>query len=154
MMKRLSIITSTIFVALSATTWADTAEKNKLLAELTGHAQKMQLDATHLSQSLTSKNVSRDTVADMINSIGTDVAGLQKLAGEFEARNFTLNDRQKKEWDIVKTKISVLSSLYDIKKELAEAENLGKNRSSLRVHADNVAKRAVLLQEKLNLLKN
>ena len=78
---------------------------------------------------------------------------LQQLVKDCESRNFELSEWQKKDWDLLKTNVQLVSIFYNRKKEIVLADNRQKNKSLSRAHADGVAIRAAKLQETASRLQ-
>jgi hypothetical protein len=137
-----------LVVALAPAWGADNSveAKNMMLSEIGFHAQKVQQDAENVSQHLKSKQMDPQFLKDKIGATADDMGKLQQLVNDFESRNFDLAEWQKKDWDFLKTKVQLLSVFYDRKKELVLADDVAKNKSLLRAHADGLAIRAAKLQ--------
>ena len=144
-----------LLVALSPAWGADNSveAKNSMLSEIGFHAQKVQQDAEHVSQHLKSKQVDPQFLKDKIGATADDMDKLQQLVSDFESRNFGLAEWQKKDWEFLKTKVQLLSIFYDRKKELVLADDVAKNKSLLRAHADGLAIRAAKLQSTASRLQ-
>ncbi len=127
--------------------------KNRMLAEIGVHAQKVQLDAESVSQHLRAKQIDLAFLKDKINATGDDISKLQQLVKDFELRNFGLSEQHETDWEFLKTKVQLLSVFYDSKKEIIQADHPQKNKSVLRSNAKALGIRAAKLQETASRLQ-
>lgn len=116
-------------------------------------AGKIHLDATQLSRNLKAKVVDESKVKADITALGENILKLRKDVESMDASLDSLTSAQKKDWELIKTKVQLLNIFYDRKTELL-AGDFKKNRSMLRVHADGIAKRAALLRETAMKMKS
>jgi hypothetical protein len=145
-MKQLLTITACLGLA-ALTASADT----QVFRSMVGSAANIEQDAAAISRTLKSKNFDSAKVRADIEKIGSQIATLRQHADAFEANAPNLTDAQKKDWELVKTKIQLLTVFHERKSELLSGD-LMKNRSMLRAHSDGIAYRAKKLQETVNRL--
>ena len=109
-------------------------------------AAKIQRDAEELSNNLKAKTVDEAKVKADITALGDDIIKLRKDVETIDASASSFNEVQKKDWELVKTKVQLLNIFYDRKAELM-SQDFRKHRSLLRAHAKGIAKRAAMLQQ-------
>lgn len=109
-------------------------------------SQRLETDAKAISLALKSKNVAVDEVHKRMGQMDADMAKLQESVSEVEATAPEMSDRDKRDWELVKTKVKLLEVFHTNKKTLV-AEDVMKNRTMIRAHADGVAQRAVKLRQ-------
>ena len=114
-------------------------------------AKNIQRDANLVSIAAKSKKFDTADVKVKIDAMDGDVRALQDLVTRYETENPELSQRDREEWNLIKTKVQLIDVFHARKKELAD-EDLGKHRSLIRAHADGVAKRAALLHQSLTKL--
>ena len=114
-------------------------------------AKNIQRDATLVSIAAKSKKFDSADVKVKIDAMDVDVRALQELIARFESENPELSQRDRQDWNLIKTKVQLIDVFHARKKELAE-EDLGKHRSLVRAHAEGVARRALLLHDALTKL--
>lgn len=115
-------------------------------------AKSIERDASAVSLALKNKRPDTDGVKRQIEAMGADVGKLHELVAKFESSNPSLSGRDRGDWQLIKEKVQLLEIFHDQKKKLA-GEDLLKNRSLVRAHADGVAKRAQKLQESVARLE-
>lgn len=144
-----------LLVALAPAWGADNPveTKNRMLSEIGFHAQKVQQDAENISQHLKAKQMDPQFLKDKVNSTADDMSKLQQLVKDLESRNFGLVEWQMEDWELLKTKVQLLSIFYQTKKEIVMADNPQKSKSLLRAHAKGLAVRAAKLQETASRLQ-
>jgi len=145
-MKTLTILFAIATLALPA--YSDT--RFSVIGEDAG---KIQLDATELSKDLKAKVLDESKVKADIAALGQDIIKLRKDVETIDASLNSLTAEQKKDWELIKTKVQLLNIFYDRKTDLLQGD-LKKNRSMLRAHADGIAKRAALLRETAMKMKS
>jgi len=143
-----SFLTLTLCLALSAiTAMAD----SQAFRTIIGDAANIERDAAALSRDLKVKAFDVGRVKSDAEALGKDIASLRSDVEALEGNLSSLSPQQQKDWDLIKTKVQLLTVFYDRKAELLESDP-GKNRSMIRAHADGIAKRAKMLQETANRL--
>lgn len=141
------------------TFFAVTALALPMLAEteafrgIVGDAANIQRDAEALSSDLKQKNPEEAKVKSDIAALNASIAKLKQDVTEVESKLGPMSDAQKKDWELVKTKVELLTIFAERKAELANAEDWKKNRSVLRAHATGIAKRAAMLQQTASRLR-
>ena len=142
-------------VPASLTAHADSHQDlNKVLDEVIHSASQVETDARHVSSHLKSKETDAQFVKDKIQALSADMASLDAAMSHLEGKKDSMKDWQKKDYEMLKTKVQLAQRFYDFKKELAWADDLKKNRSSLRAHADGLAQRAALVRSTASKLQN
>lgn len=126
----------------AASAFADTAAFRSI-AETAG---KIEQDALAISKGLRSKQRDLPQIKTGIETLGLDIATLRKNVDTVEANVANLTDGQKKDWELVKTKVQLLMIFQDRKESLSNTD-LEKNRTAVRHLADGIAKRAKMLQQ-------
>lgn len=116
-----------------------------------GDAANIEKDATALSLDMKAKNFDITKAKADAESLGKDIAKLRKDVEEIDAGMANLTGQQKADWELVKTKVQLLTIFHDRKSELMSGD-LSKNKGLIRAHADGIAKRARLLQQTANRL--
>ena len=140
---------------LSLTAHADSHhDLNKVLDEVIHSASQMETDARHVSSHLKSKETDAQFVKDKIQALSADMDRLDAAMSHLAGKKDSMKDWQKKDYEILKTKVQLVQRFYDFKKEVAWADDLKKNRSSLRAHADGLAQRAALVRSTASKLQN
>lgn len=119
---------------------------NNHLANIKTHAANVERDSAQTAQLLKAKQPDVAAVRSQIDKTGQDITALQKLVADFEATNPSFSDQNKKDWDFLKEKVQLLTIFYNVKQELASADDMQKNRSMLRAHAKGLSERAAKLQ--------
>jgi hypothetical protein len=118
---------------------------NKVLDEVIHAAGQVEADAKHISTNLKSKQPDTQFVRDKIQALSGDLTSLDTAMSHLEQKSTLMSDWQKKDHETLKMKVQLVKNFYDAKKELALAEDVAKNRSMLRAHADGLAQRAALV---------
>jgi chromosome segregation ATPase len=116
-----------------------------------GDAANIERDADAISRDWKAKSFDQGKVKTDIESLGNDIASLRKDVDALDSNLENLTPRQKSDWELVKTKVQLLTIFYDRKAELLRGD-LAKNRSMIRAHAQGISKRAKALQETANRL--
>jgi len=124
---------------------------SKAFRSILGDAANIEKDALAIQAVLKTKNFDAGTAKRDIDSLGADIAALRKDVEAIEANLSSLNDQQKKDWELIKTKVQLLTIFYDRKVELMNSD-LAKNRATIRALAGGIAKRAEMLQQTVNRL--
>ncbi len=109
-------------------------------------SQRLETDARAISVALKSKNAAVDEVHKRLAQMDADMAKLQESVSEVEASELEMSARDKRDWELLKTKVKLLEVFHTNKKALA-AEDVMKNRTMIRAHADGVALRAMKLRQ-------
>ena len=114
-------------------------------------AKNIQRDATLVSVAAKTKKFDSADIKVKIDAMDGDVRELQELVARFDSQNPELDQRDRDDWNLIKTKVQLIEVFHARKKELAD-EDLAGHRSLIRAHAEGVAKRAQLLHDALNKL--
>ena len=118
----------------------------EIAAKMMEATQRVETDARAISTALKSKNAPVDEVHKRLAAMDADLAKLREAIREVEATEPEMSVRDKRDWDLLKTKAQLLEVFYTNKKNLV-AEDLKKNRSMIRAHANGVALRAEKLRQ-------
>jgi len=141
-------LTITACLALSSLAgWAD----SKAFRSILGDAANIEKDAAAIQADLKTKSFDAGKAKREIDDLGRDIATLRKDVEAIDANLASLTDEQKKDWELVKTKVQLLTIFYDQKAELMNSD-LAKNRTMVRALAAGIAKRAEMLQQTVNRL--
>jgi uncharacterized protein (DUF3084 family) len=135
-----------VFACLTLAASAALAD-SKIFREIVGDAAKIQQDAAAIHSQLRLKNPDFDAVRSKTEALNSDIEALRKDVEAFEANHPNLTEAQKKDWELLKTKVQLLMIFADQKKELLNSGDVRKNRTMLRAHAQGIAKRAEMLQQ-------
>lgn len=122
------------------------ALEKEFVGRLLESAQSVERDASAVGQALKVKKFDSADVHKKIDAMAADITKLQELVKEFEAGHPQLSGRDRTDWQLVKDKVQLLEIFNQQKKSLA-SEDLDKNRSLIRAHANGVAMRAQKLQQ-------
>lgn len=125
---------------------------NNHFEKIADHASKVQRESAQMSQSLKAKKADASEISKSLESTGAEIAKLQELVNQIEAQNPSFSERDRKDWELLKTKVQLLSIFHDRKKELVSGD-FAKQRGLIRAHAEGLAKRAALLQQTASRLK-
>jgi hypothetical protein len=117
------------------------------LTNIKTHAANVERDSAQTAQMLKVKQPDVAAVRSQIDKTGQDITALQKLVADFEATNPAFSEQNKKDWETLKERVQLLNIFYNVKQELASADDMQKNRSMLRAHAKGLSERAAKLQE-------
>ncbi len=120
---------------------------SKVFRDIVGDAAKIQQDATAINSQLRAKSPDFDAVRSRVEALNTDIESLRKDVEAIEANLSNLTEAQKKDWELLKTKVQLLMIFADQKKELLNSGDVRKHRTMLRAHAQGIAKRAEMLQQ-------
>lgn len=120
----------------------------KFASEAMVAAKNIHGDANLVSIAVKSRKFDSADVKRKIDAMDDDVRALQDLVTRFESEHPELSQRDRDEWNLIKTKVQLIDVFHARKKELAD-EDLARHRSLIRAHADGVAKRAQLLHDAL-----
>jgi hypothetical protein len=129
-----------VFAALPAV-----ALEKELVDQIVQSAQSIARDANGVSQALKSKKFDAASVTKNIEAMDSDVAILQEVITKFESTHTNLSERDRADWNLLKTKVQLIEIMQGQKKKLA-AEDFAKNRSLVRAHATGMVQRAQKLQ--------
>ena len=135
-----TILTGLAFTAASA--MADT----KVFQGIVGDAANIQHNAELISKDLKPKTFDSGKVKTDIEALGKDIASLKKDVEAFDASTGSLSGKQKQNWELVKTKIQLITMVYDQKADLM-SRDIAKNRGVIRDLAVSIGKRAQMLQK-------
>lgn len=141
MKSLLTAITGIAFVAFAAQANSNT------FASIIGDAARIESDAQAISAQLKAKAPDYETVKTKSAALSNDIKDLQRDLESFEASHPGMTAEQKKDWEMVKTKVQLLLIFSDTKSSLLAGGDLQKNRGLLRAYSDGIAKRALLLQQ-------
>lgn len=119
---------------------------------IAGHASKVQRESAQVSQSLKSKKADASEISKSLESMGAEIAKLQELVDQIKAQNPSFTERDRKDFELLQTKVQLLAIFHDRKKELVSGD-FAKQRSLIRAHAEGIAKRAALLEQTASRLK-
>lgn len=108
--------------------------------------QRLETDARAIHATLKSKNAPAEEIHKHLARMDEDLAKLRETIREVEATEPQMSARDKRDWELVKTKAQLLEVFYTNKKNLV-AEDVRKNRSMIRAHANGVALRAEKLRQ-------
>jgi hypothetical protein len=142
-------IVSAVLVALGA----GTAAAGEHISGILQHAKNLEKDSSQIRLALKSKKVDTQEVKSAVEASSADVAKLRELVAAYESTNPSLNSQERKDWELVKQKVQLLSIFHDRKKELVSSGDFSKNRGLIRAHAEGLAKRAVMLQNTVGRLQ-
>lgn len=120
--------------------------------QLLDSARNIERDAGQVSAALKSKKFDAKDVANKIEAMSADLTKLQELVNQFESTHPQLSGRDQSDWKLVKEKVQLLEIFHQQKKKLA-AEDIEKNRSLIRAHANGVAARALKLQKSVTAME-
>ncbi len=140
-----------LFTALGIAILAAPVMAQSKFRSIIGDAANIEKDATALSLDMKAKSFDITKAKTDAESLGSDIAKLRKDVDEIDAGMSNLSGQQKADWELVKTKVQLLTIFHDRKSELMNGD-LSKNKGLIRAHADGIAKRARLLQQTANRL--
>lgn len=135
-----------IFGALLLAASQAAALEKEFVGRIQESAKNVERDASAVGQALKVKKFDSSEVHKKIDEMAADITKLQDLVKEFEAGHQQLSGRDRTDWQLVKDKVQLLEIFNQQKKSLA-SEDLNKNRSLVRAHANGVAMRAQKLQQ-------
>lgn len=144
-MNLMNIVTGAIASLVLATLPASALEK-EFVDHLVESARTIEQDASKVSLALKSKKSSQSDVMKMIDAMNSDLDKLRQLADQYETTHPKMSGRDLEEWKLIRQKIQLLEIFHQRKQTLA-SQDINKNRSLIRAHADGVALRASKLQE-------
>jgi len=121
------------------------ALEKELVDQIVQSAQSIARDANGVSQALKSKNFDAASITKNIEAMDADVAILQEVVSKFESTHSNMSERDRADWDLLKTKVQLIEIMQGQKKKLA-VEDMAKNRSLIRAHATGMVQRAQKLQ--------
>ena len=110
-----------------------------------GDAANIQRDAEKLSRDLKQKSLDQTQVKQDITSLNADVTKLKQDVTELDGKLGEMSAAQKKEWELVKTKVQLLSIFHERKAGMLDVD-IDKNRSMIRALSQGIASRARMLQ--------
>ena len=137
---------------LSALTTTVAMADTKAFRDIIGDAANIQLDAESLRDTLKSSSFDEATVRSQVEALAKHVEALRIDVETLDANLQNLTEAQRKDWELAKTKMQLLTVFSDAKKAHLESGDLKKNRTMLRAHAEGLAHRAALLQRTVNKL--
>ena len=111
-------------------------------------ARNIERDAALVGAAVKSKHVDADDVRKKVDAMSADIAALHKLVADFEAANPQMSERDRADWKVVTDMVKLLEIFHGQKQKLV-SEDLARNRSLIRAHANGVAWRADKLQQTL-----
>jgi len=153
-MKQLLTLLTFASLALPAMANTNPSLPAAAFRSIVGDAANIQKDAEALSQDLKAKSLDENKIKTDIASLGDDISKLRKDVEQVEAHAAQLTPQQQKDWELIKTKVQLLTIFHDRKTELMNSGDLKKNRAMLRAHAEGIAKRAQMLQQTASRLGN
>jgi hypothetical protein len=145
-----TLMTLIACTALAIPAMADTRDFRSII----GTAANIQRDAEMLRKDLKAKLLDEVKVKADIAALGEDIASLRSAVASLEqtAAAGSMSEATKKDWQMLKTKVELLTVFHERKSELFSSGDYKKNRTMLRAHAEAIAKRAELLQQTANRL--
>ncbi len=146
-MKNTLATMAACLVLTSTSAMADTQAFRGII----GVAANIERDAAAISLDLKKKNFDTAKVKADSEALGKDIAALSADVDALDKTIADLGPQQKKNWELVKLKVQLLTIFHGHKSELLNADPT-KNRSLIRAHADGLAQRARMLQETANKL--
>jgi len=135
------------------TVFATSAFADTRLADIRTHAGKVQKESQQITLLLKAKQPDGQAIRNGITAMGGDIEDLQRLVAELTEANPQFVQRGEKDWNDLKQKVQLLSIFHDAKDELMKADDMKKNRSTLRTHAKGLATRASMLQQTVQRLE-
>ncbi len=118
----------------------------EIAGEMIEAAQRLESDAKAISAALKSKNAAVDEVHKRMGQMDADMAKLQESVSQVDAAETEMSARDRRDWELLKTKVKLLEVFHTNKKTLV-TEDVMKNRSMIRAHADGLALRAMKLRQ-------
>ena len=118
----------------------------EIAGKMMAATERLEVDAKAISATLKSKNAPVDEVHKRVAQMDADLATLRETIRKVEAAEPQMSARDKRDWELLKTKAQLLEVFYTNKKNLV-AEDVMKHRSMIRAHADGVALRAIKLRQ-------
>jgi outer membrane protein TolC len=128
-------------LALSALFCAATLA-NPRVADIKLHAQTIEKESQGLSQMLKSKQVDAAALRDKLDGVSAEIDKLKAVVAEVDPAV-----TPSKDWMLVKEKVQLIEIFHQAKRNIVNEQDVKKNRSLLRAHAQGVAKRAAMLQQ-------
>jgi len=139
--------------ALCLTVLATSAFADTQLADIRTHADQVRKGSEQVTLLLKAKQPDAQAIRDGITAMGGGIENLERLVVELTAANPQFIQRGDKNWDLLKERVQLLSIYHNSKQEAMKAGDLKKNRSLLRVNAQNLTRGATLLQESAQRLQ-
>ena len=137
-----SVLSTALGVSMLATSaFADTP-----LADIRTYASQIEKGSEHITRLLKEKQPDVRGVRDGIAAMAVDIENLQRLVAEVTEANPSFVARSDKDWDLLKTQVQLLGVFHSHKDELMKADDMKKNRSTLRAQAKGLTTRAEMLQ--------
>ncbi len=133
----------TLAIAATAVLSSALALASTPMDQILEHAKNVQRDAEQLHAALKVKNVDAADLKTKLSATTGDIDKLKQLVADYEAAHSGMTARDQADWELIKSKVQLLSIFHDRKKELLNGD-INKNRSMLRAHASGVAKRVAL----------
>lgn len=140
------------FTTATAALFTTALFANNHFEQIATHASNVQRESTQISRSLGSKKADAAEIGKALDTTGAEIAKLQELVNQIEAQKPSFSERDLRDWELLKTKVQLLSIFHDRKKELVSGD-FSKQRGLIRAHAQGLAKRAALLQQTASRLK-
>ncbi len=125
-------------------TFSAAALEKDFVDQILESARNVEREAADVSLALKKKADTED-VKKKIEAMNDDLVKLQELVATFEASHPTMSERDRADWETIKSRVQLLGIFHNEKKKLAD-EGLNKNRGLIRAHADGLVKRAQNLQ--------
>lgn len=140
-MKKLTIALFTLGLAVAS------ANTENPISNIKSHAERVRIENEQLSAMLKQKQPDLKAIQEKLTVTRENLDKIGSLVSEFESSNPKLSERDRADWELIKTKVQLLNIFHGRKAELATEDGLRKNRGLLRAHAQGVAKRAAMLQQ-------
>ncbi|MEZ5356182.1 MAG: hypothetical protein R2762_26400 [Bryobacteraceae bacterium] len=134
------------FAACAALTAGIAAADSHAFRGIIGDAANIEKDAQAISYALKPKMFDSAKIRADVEQLGVHIATLRKDVETLDGNLASLSAQQQTDWELVKTKVQLLTIFYDRKNDLMNGD-LMKNRSLIRANADGIAKRARMLQQ-------
>lgn len=139
--------------AICMTVLATSAFADTQLADIRTHAGQLRMGSEQVTLLLKAKQPDAQAIRDGITSMGGNIENLQRLVVELTAANPEFIQRGDKDWDLLKERVQLLTIYHNSKQEGMKTGDLKKNRTLLRVNAQNLTRGATLLQESAQRLQ-
>jgi hypothetical protein len=136
-------------IALTLAVSATAALANDNLTQIRDHARSLEQEFRGMQTAVKSKNFQADELRGRLEATGAGVQKLKDLVAGVEASS--PNVVSNPEWKRTKDLVQLLDVFHGRKAELLQGDAL-KNRSMLKVTAQGLAERAVLLQKSADKL--
>ena len=133
--------------ALCLTVLATLVSADTRLADIKTNADQLKKESERVALLLKAKQPDAQAIREGITAMGGEIETLDGLVVQITEASPEFVLRGSTDWDLLKMQVQLLSVFHNAKAELMNADDMKKNRSTLRAYAEGLATRAGSLRQ-------